>query len=611
MALLLPLAANAQVNFSPNGSEYGISGPIPGEQVYPHVSLRPSGGYVVWQDNLTDGAGLGISARKVDGTLSGQFSSFRVNSQGAFDQERPAVSMLNDGGAVFIWQSGPQGFQHIFGRFLSAAGTWVTNDIGISTATNVFQLEPAVTTLTGGNVVAVWSSFNQVSSNSLRDVYFQQFTPAGNKTGVETRVNQATAFNQRSPAVTRLSDGRFVVLWVSEQQRFENSCDVLARIYDAGGLALTGEFLINANTNVCASPSVAPSSDGGFAVTWMEKDLVTRSNSWDIYERTFNASATGDVVRRVNTHVYGEQFAPRISAIGNDYLIVWTSMAQDGSREGVYGQFVRGDGALTGGEFRVNGTTISQQFHPTVASDGASQFLAVWSSYTGGASTFDLFAQRYVNTNAALVAPSAPIVSVLSSNALSVTWPPVQGLGVDHYAIYADGAASPTALVTNNHYWTATGLAPASTHNYRLAYILTDGRLSPLSAASSNTTYSAGATWGGIPQEWMFAYFGNDLFLWPSPYADSDGDGVSNRDEFRAGTDPTDPSSVLRLRLQRTAQGMFLNWNTEPGFVYQVQSSANMNAWQNLGGPRFAAGYLDSMYVGGGNFQIFRIQRLR
>jgi hypothetical protein len=139
---------------------------------------------------------------------------------------------------------------------------------------------------------------------------------------------------------------------------------------------------------------------------------------------------------------------------------------------------------------------------------------------------------------------------------------------------------------------------------------LADGRRSPLSAAASNTTYSGGATWGGIPQDWMVAYFGNDIFSWPSPYADSDGDGASNRDEFMAGTNPTDPNSVLKQRLVQTAQGLYLNWNTQPGFIYRVKRTGNMGGWQNFGDPRFAAGYLDSMYVGG-NPGLYRIERLR
>ena len=91
--------------------------------------------------------------------------------------------------------------------------------------------------------------------------------------------------------------------------------------------------------------------------------------------------------------------------------MVWTSLGQDGSREGVYGQFVHEDGSLVGGEFRVNTTTVSQQMQPVVASDGANQFLAVWTSFTPAAPySFDLFAQRYVNVAALLHPMAAPFV---------------------------------------------------------------------------------------------------------------------------------------------------------------------------------------------------------
>jgi hypothetical protein len=201
-------------------------------------------------------------------------------------------------------------------------------------------------------------------------------------------------------------------------------------------------------------------------------------------------------------------------------------------------------------------------------------------------------------------------VGVLSSNALSVTWPPLQGFSVLNYEVYADGAGTPAVAVTNN-WWTMTGLAPSSTHRFQLAYVLTDGQRSPLSGATTNTTYSGAPTWGGIPQEWMSGYFGNDIFSWPSPYTDTDGDGASNRDEFLAGTDPTDANSVLRQRLRHTPQGLFLDWNTEPGLIYQVQVSVSVGTWTKLGGPRFAAGYLDSVYVGGGGSGFYRIERVR
>jgi hypothetical protein len=284
---------------------------------------------------------------------------------------------------------------------------------------------------------------------------------------------------------------------------------------------------------------------------------------------------------------------------------------QDGAREGVYGQFLRADGSLLQTEFRVNTTTAGQQMHPGVGSDGASRFFVVWSGFVGGQGVFDLMAQRYVNTSQPLLPPGAPVVSILSSNMLGVAWSPVQGLSISNYEVYADGGGVPVASVTGN-YWTATGLAPASSHSYRIAYLLADGRRSPLSAATTNTTYGGGATWGGVPQEWMMSHFGSDIFSWPSPYIDSDGDGASNRDEFLAGTDPTNAASVLRARLQSTAQGFFLEWPTQVGLVYQVQSAPALNApWSDVGGLRFATGTTDSIYLGVGSSRFYRIVRLR
>src|SRR5208283_4878091 len=79
LCLALPAAASAQTNYyARNGTEYPIVGSLPGDQVCPDAALTPNGGFVVWQDNATDGSGWGISAEQVNSTLSGSLSSFRV-----------------------------------------------------------------------------------------------------------------------------------------------------------------------------------------------------------------------------------------------------------------------------------------------------------------------------------------------------------------------------------------------------------------------------------------------------------------------------------------------------------------------------------------------------
>jgi hypothetical protein len=300
-------------------------------------------------------------------------------------------------------------------------------------------------------------------------------------------------------------------------------------------------------------------------------------------------------------------------------MVVWTSLAQDGSREGVFGRFLSSSGSPVGNEVLVNTTTLSQQIHPAIASDGSSRFLVVWTSFVGGNTSFDLFAQRYA-ANESLPVPAAPFVQapfVLDGVGvyvpqLHVSWPAVEGLPVANYEVYVDGATTPAATTTTN-IWTLSGIAPSSTHSIRLGYVTTDGRHSPLSLQASATSWS-GASYGGIPFEWMTANFGPNVLTWPRPADDSDGDGASNLHEFLAGTTPGDANSVMRVQLVSTAQGTRLSWNGQPGFFYQVQVSVNLSAgsWTNFGEARFANGTNDSVPAGGVEAAAYyRVVRIR
>jgi hypothetical protein len=615
LAMAAPAVVLGQTNsYITNGVEYAIVGALPGDQSHPSLGVNATGGYIVWEDNLTDGDGLGISARRLDSTLSGWYSPFRVNATGAGDQERPQVALLSSGGAVFVWQGGVRDSQRIYARFLSAGGTWLTlaSDVLVNTFTNNFQVNPAVATLANGNVVVTWGSYNQFSANSMQDVYARLFTPSGQPIGGEFLVNSFISYNQRTPAVAGLSDGRFVIAWASEQERFENSVDLYARIFSAGGVAAGNEILVSsASTNVCANPNLVPTQNGGFIVAWSEKDLTNpRTNSWDVSARAFNsAGAPSGASMRLNQFRFGDQYGPRLAMIGWDLLAVWTSLNQDGSREGVVGRFFSADLTPLADEFVVNTTTVGPQIHPVVAADGQARFLVAWGGFVGVASGLDLFAQRYASTLLPPPAPDPPFVTLLSWSAMTVSWPPLAGFNVASYEVYADGAATPTASVTNT-WWTMSGLQPNSTHCFQLDYLLADGRRSAMSGATTNTTYGT-YSWGGIPYDWMAYCFGWDVFSWPSPYADTDHDGVSNLNEFLGGTNPMDPASVLRTRLQSTAQGFYLNWNTQPGLIYQVQTSPNLKGWTNLGGMRFAPGAVDSVYVGGRPASYYRVLRVR
>jgi hypothetical protein len=462
LALALPglLCAQVAVTFTSNGPEYAIAGPQPGDQAHPTAALSPLGGFLAWDDNAIDGFGAGIAAMALNSNLGPVGRPFRVNQIVGGDQILPQAALIPGGGAVFAWQGGPPSRQNIYARFLSSTNTWLTGDVMVNTFTANFRCQPVLAVLPNGNVAFAWGSYNQQSPSSYQDVYAQILSPTGAKVGSEFLVNQFTLFNQRSPAIAALSTGGFVIAWISEQQTHPipqsldagtlyspnaslPSVDVFARTFDSNGVALANEFIVNSNTSPCSLPAVAAGPNGGFIVAWTEKNLVVQRNSLDVFARTFSPTGTGGLVRMVNTYTLGDQYAPRIASVANNYLAVWTSMGQDGSWEGVYGQLLNQDGSPSGSEFRLNTTTVGRQMHGTVISDNTERFLALWTSFGSLGTGFDVYAQLVAPSG---YAPSAPISTVFA--------PPAS----DPFAMILPPSANPLSP-----------LAPSTTNNASVA----------------------------------------------------------------------------------------------------------------------------------------------
>jgi len=94
----------------------------------------------------------------------------------------------------------------------------------------------------------------------------------------------------------------------------------------------------------------------------------------------------------------------------------------------------------------------------------------------------------------------------------------------------------------------------------------------------------------GIPDSWMLQIFGHPTGL-ASDHSraqdDADGDGMTNLQEYRAGTDPLDAQSSLKLQFQSmdatTSRPQF-SFTAMPGISYTLQYSDSLTSgiWQKL-----------------------------
>ena len=327
-------------HFAANGTAIGgetrVNTALTGEQEYPHIAALSDGGFVVtWQDSSGfDGSGWGIVAQRYNGSDVAQGANFVINtttsSTQQFDavagytngfavvwasgsdiylkrfdnagnqtlaetristvpgapataqtgtQDTPAIAARPDGSLVIVWQdlsSNDSSVYGVYGRTVSSAGV-LSDTFLVNATTASYQYEPSVATLSDGGFVVVWSSYNQDTGSSDYGIYGQRYDAAGLKVGGEFLVNETTAGNQQQASVTGLSTGGFVVSFHNANYDLTGTGsyqDVYLREYDASGNPIDGqrklEMVTNTPSNVENQPAIADLGNGNFVVVYTD-----------------------------------------------------------------------------------------------------------------------------------------------------------------------------------------------------------------------------------------------------------------------------------------------------------------------------------------------------
>jgi hypothetical protein len=101
--------------------------------------------------------------------------------------------------------------------------------------------------------------------------------------------------------------------------------------------------------------------------------------------------------------------------------------------------------------------------------------------------------------------------------------------------------------------------------------------------------------------------------LGQTPTSDADGDGVSDRDEYLADTNPFSAASVPGVPEAEndTADSMILRWAASPRRSYQIEATADLSGWDALGGlqrPSTGTGAVRLILDPEAPRQFFRVQ---
>jgi len=225
--------------------------------------------------------------------------------------------------------------------------------------------------------------------------------------GSEFQVNTYTVGAQRtlpeSPqSVATDADGDYVVTWTSDAQDGSND-GIYAQRYNAAGVAQGSEFRVNTYmTSFQRYSTVAMDADGDFVITW--SSTAQDGSGGGTYAQRYNAAGVAQGSEfRVNTHTTNAQIESTVAMDADgDFVVTWASFGQDGDAYGIYAQRYNAAGAAQGSEFQVNTFTTGTQRYSTVAMDADGDFVVTWSSSGNqDGDQYGVYAQRY---NAAGVA---------------------------------------------------------------------------------------------------------------------------------------------------------------------------------------------------------------
>jgi len=326
------------------GSEFLVSEPSPfisidpiaRVQGYYSITALDEGGYAVaWNTLYT----IAIEVFDASGAL---VSAALLDYNNAAETEYyPSIASLAGGGYVLAWQTSADdsfGAWDIHAQLFDASGDFVGSEIIVNTATvgdHANDRNARVAGLSDGGFVVTWVS------DGNTHVLAQLYDASGSPIGTEFQVSSNPAGSQNFQAVAALSDGGFVVAFSGGGGGGING--LFARIFDGEGNAVGDDFLVSGTPLAGFYPSITELADGSFVISWMANAGNVGETSGDnIYARVFDADGTpiSDAIM-LNQTAAGEQitdfFSHAITGLtGGGFAAAWVSDGQDGSYGGIF-----------------------------------------------------------------------------------------------------------------------------------------------------------------------------------------------------------------------------------------------------------------------------------
>jgi hypothetical protein len=224
--------------------------------------------------------------------------------------------------------------------------------------------------------------------------------------GSDLRLSNGPGWEEHPALAWNATTGEYLVVW-TDWRPSDGTSDIYGRRVSAAGVPLAANFRVSGAAAVSheAHPAVAWNQTANqYLVVWIDW-----RDAWaDIYGRRVSAAGVPlGADFRISVDATRDEGIPDVvwNATWNQYLVVWSDTRAGGSAPmiEIYGQRVRGNGTLIGGEIHISGAGAARdELNAAVTWNGAhNQYLVVWQDVRS-ITDWDVYGRR-------LAAGGAPI----------------------------------------------------------------------------------------------------------------------------------------------------------------------------------------------------------